>query len=345
MGRVDQALDRRIAADVLGFAPSSSEARELMRLKHKFWIVGPALAEEPTLIKFAPCVTTHLHSGQRDVPPPPAPERVKAMLGALSKAAKPAKAPVANRFAMPGQDALRDAEQRGYARGKEAGELLGREKATQELSVRIERTEALLSDAVGELASVRQFFEKHNGARVENTSRVEEPLEEAKVEPRKPLPKNGLSVSAEEFLRAALSVFPALLTWGQLGVLCGRKTRGGSFNTAKKQILSGYAVEQGGLLKPARAAFDYFGQGEPSNPRSQSELVELMIKALPVPASEMLAEIVKAGPVETERLAERLGRTPRGGSWNTGMAILKANELIQSTPRGWVAASIAEERA
>jgi hypothetical protein len=320
------------------------EARRLMRLKHQFWIVGPALAEEPTLIKFAACTTTHLHSGQRDVPPPPAPERVKAMLGALSKATKPAKAPAANRFVMPDQDALRDAEQRGYARGKEAGELLGREKATQELSGRIERAEAFLSDAVGELSSVRQFFEKGNGTRVENKSR-EEPLEGAKVEPRKPLSNNGLSVSAEEFLRAALSVFPALLTWGQLGVLCGRKTRGGSFNTAKKQILSGYAVEQGGLLKPTRAAFEHFGQGEPSNPRSQSELVELMIKALPVPASEMLAEIVKAGPVKTERLAERLGRAARGGSWNTGMAILKANDLIENTGRGWVVASMAEARA
>ena len=75
-------------------------------------------------------------------------------------------------------------------------------------------------------------------------------------------------------MRAALSVYPALLTWGQLGVLCARKTRGGSFNTAKKQILSGYAVEQGGLLKPTSVAFDYFGQGAPSDAKSDSELVE-----------------------------------------------------------------------
>ncbi len=75
------------------------------------------------------------------------------------------------------------------------------------------------------------------------------------------------------------------------------------------------------------------------------QLQELRIKALPAPTSEMLAEIAKAGPVETERLAERLGRAPRGGSWNTDMAMLKANDLIQSTARGWVVASIAEVRA
>jgi DNA helicase HerA-like ATPase len=160
MGRVDQALDRRIAADVLGFAPSSNEARDLMRLKHRFWIVGPALAEQPTLIKFAPCITTHLHSGQRNVPPPPAPERVKAMLGALSKATKTAKAPVADYVAMPDHDALRDAEQRGYVQGKETGEIEGRNKAIQDLSSRIERAQALISDALGELASVCRPFEK-----------------------------------------------------------------------------------------------------------------------------------------------------------------------------------------
>jgi hypothetical protein len=41
MGRVDQSLDRRVAADNLGFSPSSPEARRLMKLAHEFWVVGP----------------------------------------------------------------------------------------------------------------------------------------------------------------------------------------------------------------------------------------------------------------------------------------------------------------
>ena len=42
IGRVDQGLDRRAAADTLGFAPSGAEARALMQLAYQFWIVGPA---------------------------------------------------------------------------------------------------------------------------------------------------------------------------------------------------------------------------------------------------------------------------------------------------------------
>jgi hypothetical protein len=58
MGRVDQSLDRRVAADTLGFSPSSAEARRLMKLAHEFWVVGPAFAPEPRLIRFSPAVTT-----------------------------------------------------------------------------------------------------------------------------------------------------------------------------------------------------------------------------------------------------------------------------------------------
>jgi hypothetical protein len=92
MGRVDQALDRRAAAEILGFAPSSPEAQGLMRLQHEFWVVGPALAPEPRLHRFSRAITTHLQLGMRDVPSPPTPERVRAMLGRLAEAATKAEA-------------------------------------------------------------------------------------------------------------------------------------------------------------------------------------------------------------------------------------------------------------
>jgi hypothetical protein len=142
-----------------------------------------------------------------------------------------------------------------------------------------------------------------------------------------------------------MSVYPVLLTWGQLGVLCGRKTRGGSFNTARKQILDGFAVEQEDLLRLNQAAFDYFGEETPAKPRSEAELLERMIEALPTPANEMLAAIVKDGPVDNAALALRFGRAPRGGSWNTGMAILRANDLIGETLQGWAPVTYAVRAA
>jgi hypothetical protein len=60
-----------------------------------------------------------------------------------------------------------------------------------------------------------------------------------------------------------------------------------------------------------------------------------MIEALPTPASEMLAEIAASDrPLSSEELASRLNRVPRGGSWNTAMAMLRANGLIVETREG-----------
>jgi hypothetical protein len=162
MGRVDQALDRKIAAEVLGFAPSSNESRELLRLKHQFWIAGPALAPQPELVRFAPCVTTHLRPGQAKVPPLPAPEKVRAMLSVLSKGAGEVtcagNGKVA-RGAAGDHETLRRVEERGFARGREAGEKAGRDRTLWELVGRLERAQAACSGAISELASVLQTLE------------------------------------------------------------------------------------------------------------------------------------------------------------------------------------------
>lgn len=84
MGRVDQSLDRRAAADMLGFPLSSPEAKGMMSLKHQFWVVGPAFGGEPRLHKFSAPLTTHLQPGRRDVPAPATPQKVKAVLGKLA---------------------------------------------------------------------------------------------------------------------------------------------------------------------------------------------------------------------------------------------------------------------
>ena len=91
MGRVDQALDRRVAADTLGFAASSAEAQSLMQLSHEFWVVGPAFAPQPRRMRFSPAVTTHLSAGHDNVPPPPTPQKLRALLGRLNRIAAESK--------------------------------------------------------------------------------------------------------------------------------------------------------------------------------------------------------------------------------------------------------------
>ena len=39
-------------------------------------------------------------------------------------------------------------------------------------------------------------------------------------------------------------------------------------------------------------------------------------------------------------LGAALGRVPRGGSWNTGITILRNNGLIEETPAGFVLSGV-----
>ena len=147
MGRVDQSLDRRVAADTLGFAPSSPEAKRLMKLAHEFWVVGPAFSREPRLIRFSPAITTHLTAGHDHVPSPPTPEKVRALLGRLTRiAAEPKKeaarniAPERQRPTVPTDAAaLHQAELQGYQRGLKEGEAAGRTATRRYYSAEIAR--------------------------------------------------------------------------------------------------------------------------------------------------------------------------------------------------------------
>lgn len=96
MGRVGQATDRRVVADALGFRATGVEAQDLQKLPAgRFWGFGPAISPVPVLIHVGDVATTHLRSGQRNVPTPPAPDAIREMMAGLVQAAvEPPLAPV-----------------------------------------------------------------------------------------------------------------------------------------------------------------------------------------------------------------------------------------------------------
>lgn len=138
----------------------------------------------------------------------------------------------------------------------------------------------------------------------------------------KPAVVNG----ANPFLEAARKVWPVKLTWGALGALTGLKTRGGSFNTRRKEIIEGgLATEQGGLLVL-------------TNPPAQTKGVKpvaILLEALPSVSNRMFRYFLEHSGHTLEQMARGLGIQPRGGSWNSGVSILKKNDLIVASGSGW----------
>lgn len=283
MGRVDQALDRRVAADTLGFAASSSEAQSLMQLTHDFWVVGPALAPQPHRMRFSPAHTTHLAAGHKDVPSPPTPEKVRALLGRLNQISAETK-PDEGRsrpslprqpISAPDPEALRQAEQREYKRGWKDGEAAGREESEQRygdeiasVAAAVQRLQDLRMREAGSVPAVDHS--RSAGAVTaagtgtllgKNTMQPAEAVIRTAAPARSAISKAGAAVSlptagAMQLLSTAVTHWPVRFTWSQLAALNSRKARGGHFNTCRKLLVDGGLVtEQEGKIEPTDTAF------------------------------------------------------------------------------------------
>ncbi len=253
---------------------------------------------------------------------------------------------------------LKEAEERGFERGKLAGEKLGRESAFREFASALERSQSVLSGAIGDLASIMQSLGSSplpdkpapflpSPVKVPAASKrgsVSRPLRAIgkKLEPaREPLSADSgkLTPAARKFLLCAARVAPVMMTWGQLALLAQRKSRGGTFGQARRQLISaGYVrVLNGGLVQVQALGFEYLGEAFLDAAPSRDVLIERMLDVLPKSAREILEALVKARtPKSAEMLGELLGRAPSGGTWGMAIRLLKSNGLIEQTRDGFV---------
>jgi uncharacterized protein len=126
IGKASQALDRDAACDVLGFKPSGREGKGLMKLKHEFWISGPALAEEPELVKFGPTATSKTPAWKQGPMLPPPSDAVAAMLGSFAAIEPDERDPE-----IITSERLAEAVAEAHAKGREEGIVLGYAAAAQ----------------------------------------------------------------------------------------------------------------------------------------------------------------------------------------------------------------------
>ena len=75
-------------------------------------------------------------------------------------------------------------------------------------------------------------------------------------------------------------------------------------------------------------------RGSPAAPSTPAERLMLWRSRLPSPAPEILRVLAAQGEryVEVDELAAILGKKPRGGHWNSGIAVLRNNGLIEAEP-------------
>jgi uncharacterized protein len=128
---------------------------------------------------------------------------------------------------------------------------------------------------------------------------------------------------------------PGRFTWGQVATLAGLKPSGGHFNAGRKELRDGgYVAETSDLVSASPAGLQAPGE-VPPQPTTPAERLALWCSRLPSPAPEMLRALAAQGAhfVDAEELAAMLGKKPTGGHWNSGIAVLRNNGLIEAHGR------------
>lgn len=180
--------------------------------------------------------------------------------------------------------------------------------------------------AEGMAAGLRQAVEAVEAVRQGGVTPAADmaPIPEVAITPA-PSRRSGPAPSGEEWVAAAERIWPARLTWSQLGWTIGRKARGGHFNSLKKALLErGVMRDEGGIAV----------LNNPPSVPAGIRPADLLSDALPEPARKMFVAL-RSRPMSAEQLGSSLGMAPRGGHWNSGMAVLKTAGLIEQTGDKW----------
>ena len=168
------------------------------------------------------------------------------------------------------------------------------------------------------------------GTPVEVVRAAAERIAKQVAEPRKTVPagagRGGAPKAAVEMIDLLDRVNPAKLTWPQVAQMTGRAATGGSFNTARKWMLtSGLILVDGEYIRSA--------QPDPIGMTRESAL--RLWKSVLVGVAPRMIAALEHGPQTVADLAKNLGAAPRGGSWNTGLAQLRRNGVAELRGDRW----------
>jgi hypothetical protein len=171
--------------------------------------------------------------------------------------------------------------------------------------------------------------------RIASLGRPIEPPRKAR-EPHPRIADGTLPGAAPRLLAVLAARAPARFTWSQAATFAGLKARGGHFEAGRKALRDqGLVTELDGTVVASPDGLARAGAVEPL-PTTPDEILAMWCARLPSPAPDMLRALAANGPRTREDLAQRLGKKPRGGHWESGLHVLRTNNLISIGPKGLI---------
>lgn len=365
--------DVKRAAYELGFE-GRDQARQLAELKRgHFFGFGPAISSRVISLTIGTVQTTHAQRrGSRAAPPPPAPEKVRAILGKLADLPREAEEEARTidslgrrvrdlerelrtaRAGAPDPAAIERAREEGRAAGAataraafrflidQAQHVVAASKTTHE------RVEALARAMTGvELPQVPHVA----AAAAAVQRRMSAPPAQQRVpEPRPASAPRVVSSGNGHLTGPEQRILDAIAWFEQIGVtepeqtavafLAGYTYGGGAFNNPRGALRTKGLVE---YRAGERIALTDDGRSHarvPDAPLTSDELHRRVLDRLPGPEQRLLRPLLDAYPeaLSNEELAERAGYTAGAGAFNNPRGRLRSLGLVEYPQPGRVAA-------
>lgn len=358
IGRTGLDIDMKRAAEELGFT-GKEQYLSLRNLESgEFFAYGPAISKEVIKLTVGNVNTTHPKAGSRivagtTVPPtekiknllnqlkdlPQAVQQEEETLESLKREAFNLKQELL-KIKRAGVPVPQEAIQQAVNLVKREMEA-SRDKEREEWQKQIENFFGIL-EQIGQITkeALQNKNTVYKNPTLERVSlgysaKIKEQEADAVVLPvQRQIPtsyptQDGLRAGAVRILTVLASRYPMKFTKAQLATLSKFKVTGGSYNTYLSALRTrGFISQDGSFINITEEGLQEVGTVPPA-PQTTEENIKMWMDNLKPGAQKLFQAILDHSGLTREELAEYIGMTYTGGSFNTYLSMLRSNGLIE----------------
>ena len=376
IGRASQDIDRKRAAEELGFT-TGEQVRSLRDLEPgEFYVFGPAVSRDVQKTMIGDVQVKPPKRGQAALAPPPPTEKVRSILGKLADLPKEAETEArtiaefkkenANlrreitlaKRTNPAAPAVKIERIEVPAVGKRALEGLKKSEASmRKLLFGLQKANAINSGlvesvevAIGSFAAaVKSAVEEMKQKHTEIVPRVHSAFSLPKLPVKNYYPKNTMLKVEGEITNPEQRILDAIAWMESIGInepeqtavafLADYRYGGGAFNNPRGALRTKGLVEYRGN-NIALTEEGRLVANAPETPLTTEELHKRVLGRLETPHRKLLVPLLEAYPesITNEELAERSGYTFGSGGFNNPKGRLRSLSLIEYLNGGRVRA-------
>jgi len=319
IGRTGLDIDRKRAAEELGFT-TKEDAISLRNLAPgEFYAFGPAISEAVEKVTVGPVATSHPKAGTRiitQVTPPTA--KIRQIIAQLADLPQQAHQEALDMQALRTENA-------NFKR-----RITQLEKQPQPVAApKVVTIEKPSASHINALRRIQAIVQKEIGGDLHYSGEklAIKPIVTEPITVKKPIVGGALRM-----LQVLASRYPMTFTKSQLALLANLSPKSGTYGTYLSLLRSQGLIGVGAEISITEEGLNYIGTDKP-RPQSQEDVLDMWRNNLTGGARRMFDVLVDAypGQIDKAELGERTDMSYNSGTFGTYLSLLRRNGLVEVT--------------